>query len=149
MKRVLGLLAILAILVAAVYASAAALNVDGGTIQGGGDTTLYCDDDGINVVAYGLNTYPVNEGVEYVTVNGVDDDCDGARIMGRIKTGGGGYYYTSGTGPYTPGYSFVVANGDATTEYKLYLKQADYTTQVWIPAEDIVELKLWLEGDTP
>ncbi len=152
MFRKLAILAILILVVTAAFGSAAALDVFGGAIQGGADSELRCDTDGIEVVAYGLNTYPTLEGVEYITVKGVSPACDGARIMGRLYTpgfSGGDYLYTSGTGPYGGGpYTFVTVAGNENTEYKLYLKQSDYTTQVWVPAEYILEVKLWIEGDT-
>jgi len=148
------IIALLLIVVAAVYGSAAGLIVNAGSIQGGSDDTLQCDTDGVQVVAYGLNTYEgIYEGAEYITVRGVDAACNGARIMGRVWTpgfSGGDYVYTSGTGPYSADpYSFVIANGTETTEYKLFLKKADYTTQVWVPAEYILSIKLWIEGEIP
>ncbi|HEX6983763.1 MAG TPA: hypothetical protein VF170_00230 [Planctomycetaceae bacterium] len=133
-------------------AAAAALSVDGGVIQAGADNTLVCDDDGIYVSAWATNTYPVDEGVESVKIKGVNPACDGARILGRVEltssdpADNSTYLYTSGTNPYASGYTDVIANGDRNTEYTLYLKQADYTTPVWEPAENIVGIKIWLEG---
>lgn len=153
MKRSIIALLVGGLVFGTVLALAASLIVQGGTIQGGTDTDLICDENGIYVDAYGLNTYPVLEGVEYVTIKGVDADCDGARIMGRVQLTYSDYNdnstwaYTSGTGPYSSGYSFVIANGNSDTEYKLYLKQSDYTTQWWVPAEDIVGIKVWIEGN--
>lgn len=152
MLRTLAILGILAVVIAAAFGAAAGLNVDAGTIQGGADASLQCDVDGIEVDAYGLNTYPDYEGVEYITVKGVSSACDGARIMGRLYTPGfseGNYVYTSGTDPYSSGYSFVIASGDENTEYRLYLKKSDYVTAVWVPAEYIQSVKLWIEGNTP
>ncbi len=136
-----------------ILAAAATLNVFGGTIQGGTDTDLICDEGGIYVDAYGLNTYPVLEGVEYVTIKGVDADCDGARIMGRVQmtysdsNDNTTWAYTSGKNPQNTGDYFVIANGDTSTEYRLFLKESDYTTQTYVLAEDIIAIKLWIEGN--
>jgi hypothetical protein len=152
MLKKLAILGILALVLGIAFASAASLSVNGGAIQGGSDDTLQCDTDGIYVWAYGLNTYPVLEGVESIKIKGVSPACNGARLMGRLWTPGfpdGDYLYTSGTGPYASGYSFVIANGDENTVYELFLKKSDYSTQVWVPAEYILSVKLWIEGQTP
>lgn len=154
MKRFLIALLVGGALFAAVFGAAASLTVGGGTIQAGSDTDLVCDDDGIYVWAWAVNTYPVLEGVESVKIKGVDPDCDGARIMGRVSLtysdpdDNSTYAYTSGTGPYSTGYSFVIASGDEDTVYELFLKRSDYVTQWWVPAEDIVDIKVWIEGET-
>jgi hypothetical protein len=152
MLKKLAILGILVIVLAVAYGAAASLIVNGGVIQGGSDSTLSCDTDGIYVWAYGLNTYPDNEGAESIKIKGVPATCDGARLLGRLYTpgfSGGDYVYTSGTSPYATGYTFVIANGDENTVYELFLKKADYTTPVWVPAENIQEVKLWIEGETP
>jgi len=151
MSRIIGILAVVGILAAALFASAAALPVDGGTIQAGEDRDLVCDADGIYVSAWAVNTYPVGEGVESVKVKGVSSACNGARLMGRVELSGSDWNdnatwaYTSATGPYGSSYAPVVVNGDSNTEYTLYLKKSDYTTQWYVPAEQIVGVKFWLE----
>src|SRR5665647_1713466 len=95
MLRFLMVLAVAGTIMAGAFASAAGLIVDGGAVQAGGDSSLVCDGDGIRVVAWGVNTYPVSEGVAYMTVKGVSSDCAGARIMGRVQSSDG-IYYTSG-----------------------------------------------------
>lgn len=154
MKRFLAALLAGTAVFALVYGAAATLIVDGNTLQAGYDGDLTCDQDGIYVSSWAVNTYPVLEGVEWITIKGVDDDCDGVRIMGRItldtsvSNDNSSFAYTSGTGTYDPPvYSFVVANGTANTEYNLYLKHSDYTTPWFVPAESIVGIKIWLEGD--
>ena len=154
MKKLLAALLAGTAVFAVVYGAAATLIVDGGTIQAGGDTDLSCDENGIEVVAWATNTDPVLEGVEWVTIKGVDDDCDGARILGRVTLTGStaadnaSFAYTSGTPSFGGGYSEVIANGNANTEYKLYLKKSDLTTDWFVPAADIVGIKDWLEGDS-
>ena len=153
MKRSIIALLVGGLVFGTVLAIAASLNVSGGTIQAGSDADLICDENGIYVDAWAVNTYPVLEGVEWVTIKGVDADCDGARIMGRVQLTYSDYNdnstwaYTSGVNAYGVGQYFVIANGNSNTEYKLYLKQSDYTTQWWVPAEDIVGIKVWIEGN--
>ena len=53
MMRLLSILAIVAVVMAAAYGSAATLGVSGGAIQAGADTSLYCDPD---VSGWGLET---------------------------------------------------------------------------------------------
>ena len=152
MKRFLIALVSGSMVFALVFGAAVMLIVNGGTLQGGEDNNLMCDADGVYVSAWGLNTYPVLEGVESVTIKGVSAACNGARILGRVtlntsvSSDNSSFLYTSGTNPYATGYSFVIANGDNNTEYTLYLKLSDYTTPVWEPAENIVGIKIWLEG---
>jgi len=154
MKRFLIALLVGGALFAAVFGAAASLTVNGGVIQGGEDTDLVCDDNGIYVWAYGLNTYPVLEGVESVKIKGVSSACNGARIMGRVEltnsdpNDNSTYAYTSGKDPQGVGEYFVIANGDESTVYVLFLKHDDYATQWFVPAEDIVGIKLWIEGET-
>jgi len=50
MLRKLAVLAILAVVLAAAYGAAATLNVNGGAIQAGVDSSLYCDQDGVQVL---------------------------------------------------------------------------------------------------
>lgn len=156
MKRFLTALLAGAAVFALVFGAAATLTVDGSTLQAGEDGDLTCDQDGIYVTAWMVNTYPVLEGVEGVRIKGVDTDCDGVRILGRITlntsiaSDNASFVYTSGespydTTPYGPDF-FVVANGDENTVYTLNLKNASFLP-VWVPAENIVGIKIWLEGD--
>jgi hypothetical protein len=70
MLRIVGILAVIGILAASVFASAAALTVDGGIIQEGSDTALTCVADKATVsnwvVDYATNT------VQSVDVSGLD-----------------------------------------------------------------------------
>lgn len=154
MKRFLAALLAGAAVFAVVYGAAATLIVNGGTLQAGEDNNLTCDTDGVYVSAWATNTYPVLEGVESVKIKGIPVACNGARILGRVtldtsnSTDNSSFLYTSAVGPYSADpYSAPVANGNSTTEYTLYLKQSDYTTQVWEPAEHITGIKIWLEGE--
>src|SRR5665647_3444298 len=92
MLRFLMVLAVAGTIMAGAFASAAGLIVDGGAVQAGGDSSLVCDGDGIRVVAWGVNTYPVSEGVAYVRVRGVSSDCACASSMGGVQSCAGVYY---------------------------------------------------------
>jgi len=98
MSRIIGILAVVGILAAAVFASAAALPVDGGTIQAGEDTDVACTDMGVYVPAWGLNTLAGEyEGVEYVWIAPAGDlnsfiaACNGAKIYARVSDGSKNY----------------------------------------------------------
>jgi len=55
----------------AVFAAAAALNVNGGVIQAGSDNTLQCDLDGVKVLGWGLE---LDDGlVHFVRIGNIDN----------------------------------------------------------------------------
>jgi hypothetical protein len=73
------------------FASAAALIVNGGTIQAGSDVDLVCDSDGVKVEGWGLET---DDGlVSFVRVGNIWADCNGAEMFANI-TGSGGSVLT-------------------------------------------------------
>jgi hypothetical protein len=73
------------------FASAAALIVNGGTIQAGSDTDLVCDSDGVRVLGWGLET---DTGlVSNVRIGNIWADCVGAEMFANI-TGSGGVELT-------------------------------------------------------
>jgi hypothetical protein len=79
------------------FASAAALIVNGGTIQAGEDTDLVCDSDGVRVLGWGLET---DTGlVSFVRVGNIWADCVGADMFANI-TGAGSVELTE-AGPVT------------------------------------------------
>jgi hypothetical protein len=69
MMRIVGILAVIGILAASVFASAAILTVDGGIIQEGADTTLTCVVDKATVSNWVVD-YTTNE-VKSVDVSGL------------------------------------------------------------------------------
>lgn len=143
MKRFLMALVVGGALFAVVFGAAAALDVDGGVIQGGGDNTLSCDD-AVYVEAWGLNTLAgAYEGVEYARIKGVDGACAGAKLFARVKAGDK-YYYSSGS---MVGYTWVIIE-DPEPEggYKLYLQDGQPGPLGYPKAEDISEIKIWIEG---
>jgi hypothetical protein len=80
MFRKLAILAILAVVLAAAYGAAAALNVNGGVVQAGGDDTLACDTDGVQTQ---WETFVTNGKfhVTAVEVSGINAACDGNFVM--------------------------------------------------------------------
>ena len=87
MKRIIVALAAGSMVFAVAFGAAATLGVTGGTIQAGVDSTLYCDNDGVQVLGWGLET---DDGKVYsVRLGNVDADCVGNDIFVRISNGAG------------------------------------------------------------
>lgn len=126
MKRVLVVLALLALLATAAYGSAATLAVNGGSIQAGLDATLYCDSDGVAVAGWGLETD--NGKVYYVKIGGVDGACVGNSLFIRVEDSSGNKLASG---------SATIASG--VTEYKFSFNPA-------VDAAAIEKLKVWIEG---
>ena len=73
MKRIILALLAGGLVFGAVFGLAAALNVSGGTIQAGSDSDLACDEDGVRVLEWNLDT---NTGlVSSVRIGGIDEGC--------------------------------------------------------------------------
>jgi hypothetical protein len=84
-KTVLALLVIGAVMVA-VFGAAAGLSVQGGAIQAGDDYSLKCDNDGVQVLGWGLET---DDGtVHFVRIGGIDPNCTGNDIWVWTTKGG-------------------------------------------------------------
>jgi hypothetical protein len=89
MKRIALALVVAAVLFGAVYASAAALNVEG-TIQAGVDADLTCDPDGVYVDGWGYENNDMT--VRYVRIGGINGACMGKEMVvglwgsGEIQT---------------------------------------------------------------
>ena len=70
----------------AVFGLAASLSVDGGTIQAGSDTDLRCDEDGVRVDGWGLES---DTGlVSMVRIHDIDDDCSSNDLFVNITKHG-------------------------------------------------------------
>jgi len=68
----------------AVFGLAASLSVDGGTIQAGSDTDLTCDDSGVRVDGWGLET---DDGLVYfVRIHDIAPACTGADMFVNITS---------------------------------------------------------------
>ncbi len=157
MSRIIGILAVVGILAAAVFASAAALPVDGGTIQAGEDTDLACTDMGVYVPAWGLNTLAGEyEGVEYVWIAPAGDlnsfiaACNGAKIYARVSDGSKNYYSSGTASGYTNVTVGVTPPADTGVTgvqgWKLFLQDGQPGPLGWPKAENITSIKVWLEG---
>lgn len=64
------------------FASASLLTVDGGTIQAGADSTLYCDTDGVKA-NWGLETD--SNTVNGVRISDIDEACGGAEMFIKVN----------------------------------------------------------------
>jgi hypothetical protein len=90
MKRMMVALLAGAAVFAVAFGAAATLGVEGGTIQAGVDSSLYCDNDGVQVEGWGLET---DTGmVSFVRLGGIDADCENNDIFVRISDAGGGLF---------------------------------------------------------
>lgn len=98
MRRIVLFLAVVAALAVAVYGAAAALNVEGGFVQAGADTSLACDD-GVGVwyvLGWENNQIVVN----HVSVGGIDQACLPAKVF-IVLTDANGNSLWQGTGTAT------------------------------------------------
>ena len=73
MKRTILAVLAGAMVFGTVFALAAALDVTGGTIQAGSDTDLACDEDGVQVLGWNLDTNTTL--VDSVRIGGIDQGC--------------------------------------------------------------------------
>ncbi len=123
MLRKLGFFAVLVMLIAATYAAAAGLTVDGATIQAGQDFTLYCDNDGIQVGGWGLETQ--DNSVRSVRLTGIDAKCNGNEINVFIE-GPDKFYRKT-----------LTAEAQQSVPFSPYLTP-----------EEINGIKIWIEGES-
>ena len=117
--------------VAAVAVSAAVLDVNGGVIQYGEDTTLTCDTDGVYVDGWGLEM-DTPASVTYVRIKGVSSACNGADMFVQVLNNGG-EKITQG--------SFKDLLGDEDTPYKVTFPAT--------PPQNIGGIKVAIEGKLP
>lgn len=119
MKRILVALMAGAAVFTLAFASAAALGVNGNVIQAGVDSDVSCDLDGVNA-NWGLETD--TNSVSYVTIVDIADACTGADLFASVN----GNHAVKGA---------VIAGGQSKVTFP-----APYS------AEEIVSLKVWIEG---
>ena len=87
MLRKLVVLALILVVVATAFASAASLTLSGGTIQAGVDGDLQCDPDGVWVDGWGLET---DENLVYfVRIDGINGACIANEMFIKVMDGGG------------------------------------------------------------
>ena len=112
----------------AVFAAAATINLNGGTIQFGEDLSLTCDD-AVRVAGWGLETDGADAGkVFFVRIGGISSSCFGNDLFVNI-TGTGGAVLTDEAAPVTI---------NAATETVAF--------QTPVLAKDITDLHVWIEG---
>lgn len=152
MFRILGVFAILAALMTAAFASAATLGVEGAVVQAGGDNTLYCATDDIRVYSYQLNDHVTPFDVSGVSLTNVPAACNGARLGFVLYDASGNPLAVSKAKSHPPsgGQAWAAVNGDATTVYIFDLMK-NHGAPVMaagngVPAEEIEEIRIWIEG---
>ena len=157
MLRVFLVLVVVGALFAGVTASAAWMNLQGGSEQVGVDSSLWCAQDPVRVVAWAVNTYGDagdTEGLDWVTVQLSDRDaaaCAGNDLTGRLDLAGGSHVYLGCYGDVAGDCSYWPVKSCAKiqtgkTQYKLAAYQRDFSTKAWPLGEDIQGIKLWLGG---
>lgn len=154
MLRFLMVLAVAGTIMAGAFTSAAGLIVDGNIVQAGADNELRCDVDGVEVWSWAINDNRPDalEGVDTVKIRGVDAACAGARMFARITLTADRYVYTTGTPGVLgdPNWNWVVASSAGNDYiYSFFLVGDDRKTPVTVPAEDVLGLKVWFEGNQP
>jgi len=144
MKRIIVALMVGGMVFGTVLGGAAWLGVNGGVIQGGTDSSLWCDGDGVEVLGWGLNS--TTGLVENVRIGDVATDCAGAGLQARIELSDASSYIT---GPCVAGHDYEVPilDPEPGIGYKLCLKDVGAMgALVSVPAADIVQLDVFIEG---
>ena len=153
MKRILLVMAVVAALSSAAFASAAWLPVQGGTVQAGYDYSLSCDPDGVQVTAWAVNTIVgPYEGIDWVTISGVDKNCAGNDLVVRVDTGQGPAYggdYNQSAAAAGPSNAPVIKIVADKSDYKVALHHDPNTSNRWfVPAEIVQGIHVWIGGPT-
>lgn len=128
MLRKLGFFAVLVLLIAAVYASAASIGVQGGAIQVGVDGDTRCDDF-VKVEGWGLEID--DDTVRYVTIGDISETYVGNTMFVQV-------FDTNGTKLYqTPSKPEPVITG-ATFKFPF--------PNPYLKPENIGKIKVYIEG---
>ena len=101
------------------FASASMLSVDGGTIQAGEDSTLYCDVDGVKA-NWSLETD--TNTVSGVRISDIDAACEGAEMFVKVND--------------VPRVKMTLTNADS--------QSVSFPTSV--TPESLESIKIWIEG---
>ena len=135
MKRSIIALLVGGLVFGTVLAVAASLSVDGGTIQAGSDTDLQCDEDGVDVAGWMLET---DDGLVYgVRIHNIDPACSSNDLFVNITkdgvkiAGGSAHIPADGSGD------------DNDTDGGEVGVKVKFTPQ---PAEDITDIEVFIEG---
>ena len=156
MWRFLAVLVVAGALFASAFAAAAALDVQGGSVQAGADGTLSCAASPVQVTAWAVNsaTPPNNEGLDWATVTLTSSDaatCAGDDLVVRLHNTDGTYAYG---GDYNGGAQAAGASNAPTskivstlTNYKVAFHHDSNTAQRWfVPAAIIGTVEVWVGG---
>jgi hypothetical protein len=139
MRKVLAICFIV-MLVGSVAGAAATLNVDGGTIQSGGDTSLKCDTDGVRVDGWGLET---DDGsVHFVRIHDIHTNCIGADMWVIITQAGSEIARGSATIPADT--NSAPDNDPDTGDVGLKIN-----LNTPVQAADITDIEIYIEGSSP
>lgn len=133
MKRYLAAFGAAALVFAAVYGAAAALDInDPGVAQSGQAGDLQCDTNGVTVDGYFLETNQLPRSRSFgVVVSGINEDCEGRTLVARTFDGNGDQL---GRG--------VLSIGSSGTERVRYAPEQGGTNGVLVEAIDSVELTI-------
>lgn len=97
--RAVGIIALLLAAMAASWAAAASLSVNGGAVQAGSDVVGQCDPDQVSVsytVQFQATPAPPEFKITTVTVSGIDKNCNNRTLMLQLTgPGGAGLLSTS------------------------------------------------------
>ena len=157
-RHIIGAVVVSSTVFGSVYAAAATMDLDGGTAQQGTDATLECQDGTVRA-DWGINAAdnPETSGqATFVQLSGVEESCNGNRLMGRLENAAGdvvGYLTTidpasgaASTVP-APGVVFIGApsvENKGGGSYKFQL--IDPAGGFGVDVSGIGALKLWIEG---
>lgn len=144
MKRIIVALLVGGAVFGTVLGAATTLGVNGGVIQGGTDSSLWCDGDGVEVLGWGLNS--TTGLVENVRIGDVHTDCAGAGLQARVVLSDTSSYIT---GPCSAGHDYEVPILDPEPDIGYRLCFKDVGAQgalVSVPAAAIVQLDVFIEG---
>ena len=156
MKRIIFALVLIAALATSMFASAATLPLNGGTVQGGTDVTVSCQAEPVYVSSWVVDDAIGEQGkVAAVRINGVQDSCNGNRMFVTVITTGGREYRTAERSDSSGALSratFASINSDQNAS--IYGYQMGIVTN-WgdtdvtrIPAEEIAGVRIVIEGGT-
>ena len=141
MKRLIVALLVGGVFFGAVYGLAATLFVEGGTIQAGSDVDLQCDEDGVQVLGWGLET---NDGkVYFVRIGNIDEQCAGNDMFVAITD----------TGVVIESGSVVIPNeagdgADSCTDPTAAEVCVKIAISPAVLAEDITDIEVFIEGES-
>ncbi len=115
MKRILLVLAVMGLLLGAVYGSAASLNVEGGTIQGGKDTTLACQStNDVDVVWKTCAGGGGDARIFGLELSGFDTACNGCYVLAYLLNDSGNFVGSGDPGMWRA--SAVIAGGSVVVD---------------------------------